>query len=240
MVSQKFIDLFYDRKKGWVDGTAHFVNLLKKYCELGAVVMDLGAGSGEGKPYFYSLKDSAGFSVGLDVDSDIYKNSTVDFRVLGSAYLMPFKQNTFDLIYADFVLEHIDNPDVFMEEIRRVLKSGGYLIFRTPNSYHYVPLIARVTPSRFKSVVANFVRSIDIEQKTFPVKYKLNTPGCLENIAKRNDFEIEHLELVEKEPSYLVFNTFAFFAGVLYERVVNSTEMFKLLRSNIFGVLKKV
>lgn len=240
MVSTGLIDFFYDRKKGWVDGTAQFVNLLKSYCKPGATVMDLGAGSGEGKPDFYSLRGNAISVVGLDIDSDLRRNRVVDFKVLGSAHFLPFKGSSFDLIYADFVLEHIDSPDVFMGEIKRVLRKGGHFVFRTPNLYHYVPLLARIVPTPFKSLFANFVRNIDLEKKTFPVVYKLNTVKCLESISKQNGFAVEHLKLIEKEPSYLVFNTLPFFLGVLYERVVNCTEVLEAFRSNIFGVFRKV
>ena len=53
MVSQRLINFFYYNRKGWVDGTTYFVNLLKSYCRPEATVLDLGAGSGEGKPDFY-------------------------------------------------------------------------------------------------------------------------------------------------------------------------------------------
>ena len=239
MVNPSLVNFFYNRKNGWIDGTTHFVNLLKDYCKPGAVVMDLGAGSGEGKPDFYSLRGRAGVVVGLDVDPDISKNVIIDSRVLGSAYSLPFKEESFDLIFADFVIEHIDDPDVFMGEIKRVVRKGGYFVFRTPNLYHYVPLVAMIVPVRFKSVIANFVRNIDIEQKTFPVVYKLNTLKCLKTLSKQNGFIIENLKLIEKEPSYFMFNTFAFLLGVFYERVVNSTEMLSSFRSNIIGVFRK-
>ena len=45
-----------------------------------------------------------------------------------------FKDNSFDLISARQLIEHIPDPVNFMREIARILKSGGRLVLKTPNS----------------------------------------------------------------------------------------------------------
>ncbi len=45
-----------------------------------------------------------------------------------------FKNNSFDIISARHVIEHIPNPDDFFKEISRILKPNGQLVLRTPNS----------------------------------------------------------------------------------------------------------
>ncbi|MCX6154162.1 MAG: methyltransferase domain-containing protein [Candidatus Kapabacteria bacterium] len=44
----------------------------------------------------------------------------------------PFKQNTFDCIIASEILEHIVNPDKFINGLMKILKPGGQLIISTP------------------------------------------------------------------------------------------------------------
>lgn len=46
---------------------------------------------------------------------------------------LPFEDNTFDLIYAAELIEHLYNPDFFLEECNRVLRPEGQLIVSTPN-----------------------------------------------------------------------------------------------------------
>ncbi len=46
---------------------------------------------------------------------------------------IPFKKNSFDLIIAGELIEHIYDTDFFLEEIRRILKPYGYLLLSTPN-----------------------------------------------------------------------------------------------------------
>lgn len=45
----------------------------------------------------------------------------------------PFTDNTFDLIEASHVLEHLDKPFAVMKELHRLLKPGGKLIVKVPH-----------------------------------------------------------------------------------------------------------
>jgi len=45
-----------------------------------------------------------------------------------------FKDNSFDIVSARQVIEHIPDPADFMREIARILKRGGRLVLKTPNS----------------------------------------------------------------------------------------------------------
>lgn len=44
-----------------------------------------------------------------------------------------YKKEEFDMVYAGEVIEHLYNPDFFLQESNRILKKGGYLIISTPN-----------------------------------------------------------------------------------------------------------
>ena len=45
----------------------------------------------------------------------------------------PFKENTFDKIYASHILEHVDNLIEVMKEIKRVCKNGAKVVIRVPH-----------------------------------------------------------------------------------------------------------
>jgi len=45
---------------------------------------------------------------------------------------LPFKENEFDIIFCNHVLEHISNDTKAMQELYRVLKPGGFGIFQIP------------------------------------------------------------------------------------------------------------
>jgi len=44
-----------------------------------------------------------------------------------------YKDNEFDLIVSLAVLEHLENPDLFLNECKRVLKDNSFLYLSTPN-----------------------------------------------------------------------------------------------------------
>lgn len=47
---------------------------------------------------------------------------------------MPFSEETFDMVIANHVLEHVNDADKALAEIRRVLKRDGHAILQTPYS----------------------------------------------------------------------------------------------------------
>jgi SAM-dependent methyltransferase len=53
---------------------------------------------------------------------------------------LPFADESFDVVHANQVIEHVRNLDLFASEIRRVLRSGGHAVICTENlaSWHNV------------------------------------------------------------------------------------------------------
>ena len=48
---------------------------------------------------------------------------------------LPFEENSFDIIFCNHVLEHIEDDKKAMQELYRVLKPGGFGIFQIPQDY---------------------------------------------------------------------------------------------------------
>lgn len=46
---------------------------------------------------------------------------------------LPFENESFDVVISHDVIEHVSNTDLFVTEIYRVLKKGGYAVISTPN-----------------------------------------------------------------------------------------------------------
>ena len=60
------------------------------------------------------------------------KTQTVHY-VEGDAYHMPFRKESFDVVVALDLLEHVSDPEKIMSEMTRVLRPGGLLFFHTVN-----------------------------------------------------------------------------------------------------------
>jgi SAM-dependent methyltransferase len=102
------------------DAVAHFVadhNLEQ------ARTLEVGSGGGQ-------LQDVVADYTGIDIAPTAARFYHKPF-VVGTATAMPFKDGEFDALWSIWVLEHIPNPETALNEIRRVVKSGG-LIFLLP------------------------------------------------------------------------------------------------------------
>jgi len=74
-----------------------------------------------------SLLQIDGEVVGLDVEVTNYREK----MVRGDSHLLPFKEESFDSVFAGEVIEHLTNPALFMKEVERVLKRGSFSIYHS-------------------------------------------------------------------------------------------------------------
>lgn len=86
----------------------------------------LDAGGGPSAKYKRIISDVSDDYICLDLQL----GGEVD--VVGDVVAMPFDDESFDTVFCNQVLEHVDNPQKVVKESARVLKSGGYFICSAP------------------------------------------------------------------------------------------------------------
>ncbi|MCE7909262.1 MAG: class I SAM-dependent methyltransferase [Candidatus Omnitrophica bacterium COP1] len=194
-------------------------------------VLDAGAGAGE--MFHYDFKNRAARMAGVDLDPRVERNPQLHEGICASLTEIPFGDETFDVVFSRYVLEHIDPPQALLKEINRVLKPGGEFIFLTPNKWHYVGIGSRFSPHPIH-VWYNKKRGRD-EEDTFPTCYKLNSGQDIRREMARAGFREVDLIFREACPNYLTFSMPSFLLGVAYERLVNRFDFLKGIRCNIIG-----
>ncbi len=108
----------------------------------GLNILDLG--SGEGGTSIAFAEDNSVVSFDLSkVRLLRQQNGTGNFnKVFGNAKLLPFKNNTFDLIILQDVIEHIDKREEIVIELNRILKNSGVIYLSTPNKLSLINIIS--------------------------------------------------------------------------------------------------
>ncbi len=95
------------------------------------LVIDYGCGSKPYKPYF----DALGYSYkGADISLNPSKDLLID-----TDGKLDTPTESADLVFSTQVLEHVENPELYLAESYRVLKPGGKLILSTHGSWMFHP-----------------------------------------------------------------------------------------------------
>ena len=82
-----------------------------------------------------TMLEKYGDVTSLEYDKDCceFLEKSVGIDVInGSLTELPFEDETFDMVCAFDVIEHIENDGLAVEEIHRVLKDGGYVFLTVP------------------------------------------------------------------------------------------------------------
>jgi SAM-dependent methyltransferase len=237
VISQQYFERFYPDNKH--DGTKAFYDWIREVARPEMVLLNLGAGPAT-KRKELTFRGEVKRVIGVDIDPIVLENEELDEAHVIKDGKIPLEDGTIDLIFSDYVLEHVEYPEKVMAEMFRVLRPGGSFFFRTPNKYHYVSLIARATPHWVHELIANRVRGLaDEAHEPYETYHRLNSEQEIISAAKAAGFSNSELQMFEGQPSYLMFAKLPFLLGVAYERIVNRYKGLGRLRSNIFGRLVK-
>jgi SAM-dependent methyltransferase len=198
-------------------------------------MLDLGAGAGI-VPQM-DFRGRAAQVCGVDPDPRVASNPHLDEARVGVGEQIPYPDAHFDLVVADNVLEHLDDPDRVFAEIARVLKPGGAFVAKTPNAWHYMPTIARFTPLSFHRYICRLRGRASVD--TFPTRYRANTPSAIAAVGARHGLKLETSATHEDRPEYLRISAPTYLVGWMYERAVNTLPGGAKLRSVLIAVLRK-
>jgi 2-polyprenyl-3-methyl-5-hydroxy-6-metoxy-1,4-benzoquinol methylase len=175
--------------------------------------------------------------VGIDADlASLKKHRSIPTRVLGTIDSLPFHDESFDVVTANMVVEHLEAPDTQFREIARILKPNGIFIMHTPNRRGYSTLLARLIPEGWKKALIRVLQG-RAEGDVFKTFYRANTPVAIEQSAHATGFDVRQLKMIVTNAQLGVIPPLAFFE-LMWIRIL-MTRQFKGLRTNIIGILQK-
>jgi ubiquinone/menaquinone biosynthesis C-methylase UbiE len=169
--------------------------------ENGSLVLDVGCGTGSLAISLSTSQNAHVFSI--DDSSKMLKKALTKDKnrkvhwVLSDAHKLPFKNNCFGCMYMALVIHHLENKELALQEIYRVLRKGGSCVIMTHSHYRikrhflrYFPGITAIDLKRFSSIL--FLKTL---------MEKIGFRNVHSHLAQQDEGYIRADEILEKVKS---------------------------------------
>ncbi len=157
---------FSDKSRFYTQGA-----VIDEYHEIrNSVILSSGCGFGGTLMAYADL--GAGLAIGAEVDPDYVRLAGLRIRSQPCAGMvrydgdsLPFADASFDIVDSVQVLEHVDDPKIYLDEIRRVMKPGAVCYIEFPNrpfpfeQHTDVPLVNWL-PKRMGDALATWLATL--------------------------------------------------------------------------------
>lgn len=146
----------------------------------GKVVLDIACGEGYGSNL---LADIAKSVTAVDIEQHVIERASKKYTaeniqfITGSVQEIPLADSLFDMVVCYETIEHVDQHDKVMRELKRVLKPGGIILISTPDKTQYTDSgvhsnkyhVRELYENQFKNLVtASFNHCQFLIQNSFP------------------------------------------------------------------------
>lgn len=199
--------------RDWRPATEVYADLVRTHLQPDAMVLDLGCGRGG---LVEQLDHPLTQIAGVDPDELSLREHRLALpRAAAFSDGLPFKADCFDVVFASWLLEHLDRPLLTFTQISRVLKPGGVFVFITPNTRHPLSVLNRGL-GRFSQLQGRLVERFygRAEADAFPTFYRANSETAVADLCRESNLKIRELQLIP-DPTYLAFNR-AFFKFMIW------------------------
>ena len=166
------------------DGTVGFYSRVNALLNPRAVLLDLGCGRGRqfdvpDPGYAQDLQRFQGRVqrvIGIDVHDGVREHPYLDeWHVISPSDGIPIASDTVDIVVADWLLEHIEQPARLASEMERIIRAGGWFCARTVNRWSYIGVGARLMPNRLHGRLVRQLIPVARIEDVFPTLYRLNS-----------------------------------------------------------------
>jgi len=138
-------------------------------------VLDIASGEGYGTNLIGSVAE---FVLGVDISFEAvehakekYQRENIEFKV-GNTSKIPLESNTVDVVVSFETIEHIKEQNLFLSEVKRVLKKDGILIISTPDKTIYSERdpanrfhIKELFTNEFKQLISTYFNQVELYQQ---------------------------------------------------------------------------
>lgn len=202
------------------DPAHHLTNFINQTAKAGDSILEIGCGGGN---LFKLLKPSLQQSyTGIEMADYVIQANSQKYPHAtwqqGSAYEIPYPDQSFQFVYAYYVIEHFVFVEKGLQEMLRVLKPGGHLILVFPDfvsmkrmSSQFLGLSVRLPSAKAKFKNGKWIDGLlslydskvrvpkkieDLNQVRFPIN--LNPICLIDDQAVRPDYDAIYIASKEE------------------------------------------
>ena len=121
--------------------------LISKFCPSGRL-LEVGCAYG----FFLDIAKDQYDVHGIDIAEEActYARERLKLNVIGGDFLKhPFEENSYDIIVMWATIEHLEDPDLYVEKISRLLKPGGFFVCTAPD---IGSAVAKIRKKRWRQI----------------------------------------------------------------------------------------
>ena len=176
----------------------HMIAYMETAKMISGKVLEIGCGEGYG---LVELAPKAEHYLAVDkydtpISKELKEQNNISFRQIEIPPLKGIEDNSIDFVVTFQVIEHINDDELFVSEIFRVLRPGGKLILTTPNKL----MSLTRNPWHFREYTPNEMQ--EILQTSFK---EINIKGVF-GLGKAMDYYEKNKKAVEKITRWDIFN----------------------------------
>jgi 2-polyprenyl-3-methyl-5-hydroxy-6-metoxy-1,4-benzoquinol methylase len=188
-------------QKRTIAGRIEFIlNTISMYAVKEPIILDAGCGDGVNLHILGGIEGAKVF--GLDYNplrvSRAKENWQNAFVTRGDLCSLCFKENSFDVILLNHVLEHIEEDVLVLKELHRILKPTGIFILGVPNEGCF---IARLRNNVIQKSISRTTDHVHFYTEK-EIRSKLESCGWKIKTVRRENFFMPHLMINSLMASY--------------------------------------
>jgi len=141
----------------------------------------------------------------VDPSIESLRRSPNPNRLVAWGHEIPLADESADVVFSEYVMEHVEKPRETVLEAHRLLRPGGRLIWTAPNLWSYSGIVTHLTPLWFHRWVNKLLEPVQrrrAEADVFPTFFRINSIPRIRRVLSEAGFELEELVTTSHAPHY--------------------------------------
>ena len=168
-------------------------------------------------------------------DPSVEYNKTRNSYIASIENMSMLSENTYDIAFANYVLEHVDDIKSSAKEVKRILKDKGIFVASVPNPEAPEFILAKYTPTWFHQ----FIKGEGEGHEAHDTVYSFDSLGELIKIFKKEGLGVVNIYQKSFTYGYLYRFPILKYLSKKYDRFIEKKKYYKIM-GNVCFVFKNI